>query len=97
MAVPLAPAACSACARWMSTLPVRPHLVWCWGGAPVSALGVLWPQGPISSSLFADSATAFGAQTSHLPQMQPPVTQAGVAAGPCCCAGMGGAPGCGRR
>ena len=43
MAVPPAPAACSACARWMSTLPVRPHLVWCWGGAPVSALGVLWP------------------------------------------------------
>ncbi|KAB0381733.1 hypothetical protein FD755_003650, partial [Muntiacus reevesi] len=45
----------------------------------------------------ADSATAFGAQTSHLPQMQPPVAQAGAAAGPCCCAGMGGAPGCGRR
>uniref|UniRef100_A0A452EMN9 Cytoplasmic tRNA 2-thiolation protein 2 n=1 Tax=Capra hircus TaxID=9925 RepID=A0A452EMN9_CAPHI len=44
----------------------------------------------------ADSATAFGAQTSHLPQMQPPVTQAGVAAGPCCCAGMGGGPGCYR-
>ncbi|KAI4558992.1 hypothetical protein MJT46_013634 [Ovis ammon polii x Ovis aries] len=44
----------------------------------------------------ADSATAFGAQTSHLPQMQPPVTQAGVAAGPCCCAGMGGGPSCYR-
>ncbi|KAJ1072691.1 hypothetical protein K5549_011917 [Capra hircus] len=44
----------------------------------------------------ADSATAFGAQTSHLPQMQPLVTQAGVAAGPCCCAGMGGGPGCYR-
>lgn len=45
----------------------------------------------------ADSATAFGAQTSHLPQMQTPVTQARAAAGPCCCAGMGGAPGCCKR
>uniref|UniRef100_A0A8B9Z6X6 Cytoplasmic tRNA 2-thiolation protein 2 n=1 Tax=Bos mutus grunniens TaxID=30521 RepID=A0A8B9Z6X6_BOSMU len=45
----------------------------------------------------ADSATAFGAQTSHLPQMQTPVTQARGAAGPCCCAGMGGAPGCCKR
>uniref|UniRef100_A0A8C6CU31 Cytoplasmic tRNA 2-thiolation protein 2 n=1 Tax=Moschus moschiferus TaxID=68415 RepID=A0A8C6CU31_MOSMO len=45
----------------------------------------------------ADSATAFGAQTSHLPQMQPSVAQARVAAGPCCCARIGGAPGCCRR
>lgn len=29
--------------------------------------------------------------------MQTPVTQARAAAGPCCCAGMGGAPGCCKR
>lgn len=40
-AVSPAPAACSACARWTSTPLVCPHPAWCWGGAPVSALGVL--------------------------------------------------------
>uniref|UniRef100_A0A8C3WK16 Cytoplasmic tRNA 2-thiolation protein 2 n=1 Tax=Catagonus wagneri TaxID=51154 RepID=A0A8C3WK16_9CETA len=38
----------------------------------------------------ADSATAFGAQTtSHGSPTQPPVPEAGAARGPCCCAWMG--------
>lgn len=46
----------------------------------------------------ADSATAFGAQTtSHVSPTQPPVPEAGAADGPCCCAQMGGAQGCCRE
>uniref|UniRef100_A0A8D0NDG8 Cytoplasmic tRNA 2-thiolation protein 2 n=1 Tax=Sus scrofa TaxID=9823 RepID=A0A8D0NDG8_PIG len=46
----------------------------------------------------ADSATAFGAQTtSHVSPTQPPVPEAGAAGGPCCCAQMGGAQGCCRE
>ncbi|XP_047646206.1 cytoplasmic tRNA 2-thiolation protein 2 [Phacochoerus africanus] len=46
----------------------------------------------------ADSATAFGAQTtSHVSPTQPPVPEAGAAGGPCCCAQMGRAQGCCRE
>lgn len=46
----------------------------------------------------ADSATAFGAQTtSHVSPTQPPVPEAEAAGGPCCCAQMGGAQGCCRE
>ncbi|XP_057566700.1 cytoplasmic tRNA 2-thiolation protein 2 isoform X3 [Hippopotamus amphibius kiboko] len=46
----------------------------------------------------ADSATAFGAQTSsRLPQTQPRVVQAGAPCVSCCCTGMGGARGCCAR
>eukprot|EP00069_Balaena_mysticetus_P011010 bmy_20971T0 len=45
----------------------------------------------------ADSATAFGAQTSsQLPQTQPPVAQAEAPTVSCCCTGMGGARPCCR-
>ncbi|XP_036690214.1 cytoplasmic tRNA 2-thiolation protein 2 isoform X2 [Balaenoptera musculus] len=45
----------------------------------------------------ADSATAFGAQTSsQLPQTQPPVAQAEAPTVSCCCTGMGGARHCCR-
>ncbi|KAM9047522.1 cytoplasmic tRNA 2-thiolation protein 2 isoform 2-T2 [Megaptera novaeangliae] len=45
----------------------------------------------------ADSATAFGAQTSsQLPQTQPPVAQAEAPTMSCCCTGMGGARHCCR-
>ncbi|XP_008838763.1 cytoplasmic tRNA 2-thiolation protein 2 isoform X1 [Nannospalax galili] len=42
----------------------------------------------------ADSATAFGAQSSHLSQMLP--GEAGMPAPPCCCAGEGQAQSCRR-
>ncbi|XP_016052865.1 PREDICTED: cytoplasmic tRNA 2-thiolation protein 2 isoform X2 [Miniopterus natalensis] len=42
----------------------------------------------------ADSATAFGAQTSHLSQMQPPTPPAGTPTAPCCSAEVGRAQGC---
>ncbi|XP_070254742.1 cytoplasmic tRNA 2-thiolation protein 2 isoform X3 [Myotis yumanensis] len=44
----------------------------------------------------ADSATAFGAQTSHLSQMQPPTPPAEAPTTPCCSAGVGRAQGCCR-
>ncbi|KAK1330355.1 hypothetical protein QTO34_010544 [Cnephaeus nilssonii] len=44
----------------------------------------------------ADSATAFGAQTSHLSQMQPPTPPAEAPTRPCCSAGVGRAQGCCR-
>ncbi|XP_006762255.1 PREDICTED: cytoplasmic tRNA 2-thiolation protein 2 isoform X3 [Myotis davidii] len=44
----------------------------------------------------ADSATAFGAQTSHLSQMQPPTAPAEAPTTPCCSAGVGRAQGCCR-
>ncbi|XP_054567071.1 cytoplasmic tRNA 2-thiolation protein 2 isoform X1 [Eptesicus fuscus] len=44
----------------------------------------------------ADSATAFGAQTSHLSQMQPPIPPAEAPRRPCCSAGVGRAQGCCR-
>lgn len=44
----------------------------------------------------ADSATAFGAQTSHLTQTQPPTPPAEAPTTPCCSAGVGRAQGCCR-
>ncbi|KAB0404686.1 hypothetical protein E2I00_019644 [Balaenoptera physalus] len=62
-----------------------------------AGVGVPRPRGPLSSSLLADSATAFGAQTSsQLPQTQPPVAQAEAPTMSCCCTGMGGARHCCR-
>ncbi|XP_019510048.1 PREDICTED: cytoplasmic tRNA 2-thiolation protein 2 isoform X1 [Hipposideros armiger] len=42
----------------------------------------------------ADSATAFGAQTSHLSQTQPPTPPAEALTAPCCSAGVGRPQGC---
>ncbi|XP_023393471.1 cytoplasmic tRNA 2-thiolation protein 2 [Pteropus vampyrus] len=42
----------------------------------------------------ADSATAFGAQTSHLSQTQPPTSPAETPTAPCCSAGVGRTQGC---
>ncbi|KAF6077193.1 cytosolic thiouridylase subunit 2 [Phyllostomus discolor] len=42
----------------------------------------------------ADSATAFGVQTLHLSQMQPPTPPAEAPTTPCCSARVGGAQGC---
>ncbi|XP_066205388.1 cytoplasmic tRNA 2-thiolation protein 2 isoform X1 [Saccopteryx leptura] len=42
----------------------------------------------------ADSATAFGAQTAHLCQTQPPSPPAEAPTTPCCCTGAGRAQGC---
>ncbi|KAM7058715.1 cytoplasmic tRNA 2-thiolation protein 2 isoform 1-T1 [Molossus nigricans] len=42
----------------------------------------------------ADSATAFGAQTSHLSQTQPPTPPAEAPTTPCCSAAVGRAQGC---
>ncbi|XP_057566702.1 cytoplasmic tRNA 2-thiolation protein 2 isoform X5 [Hippopotamus amphibius kiboko] len=76
-----------------------PACVGCGGESPGErALGFSGPRGPLSSSLLADSATAFGAQTSsRLPQTQPRVVQAGAPCVSCCCTGMGGARGCCAR
>ncbi|XP_032012101.1 cytoplasmic tRNA 2-thiolation protein 2 isoform X2 [Hylobates moloch] len=75
------------------------------GGSQGVGVGAQQPQAPsapgsLSSSLLADSATAFGAQTSsRLSQRQSPtpLTETRTPPGPCCSPGVGQAQGACRR